>query len=307
MGEPDPTELVSCGKCGAVNSVPYGLEKFKCYKCGIAVAIARDQTAACAAASPQALYYEGPSSWPAQESSSSSAGASSQRETKKTEASGGGFFGKLQSHMDKALQKVEQAFIMESPPGGGVDKPEMPTGTPGTEEGAVQWALSQSSKSQQGSRGSSKAPSGLQPGRQFEADRDEGYPSASSGLSAGATARLKAAEDRAARAEQLVNSAMQREALSAKERVSLREQLDEAEELVKGLTQQLDGLQLELQQERRRCKALENELQQVRAKEISYTDSPTQRENQKGNMSQLTARINELEAAVSLEKAALLD
>merc|ERR1719171_1191663 len=50
----DPTELVKCGNCNQVNTVPFGLDKFACYSCGVTVSIARPPSAACAAASSAA-------------------------------------------------------------------------------------------------------------------------------------------------------------------------------------------------------------------------------------------------------------
>ncbi|CAE8598804.1 unnamed protein product, partial [Polarella glacialis] len=99
--EPDPTELVSCGKCSSVNSVPFGLDKFRCYKCGVSVAISRASSAACAAASPTALYYEGLQSSQGTASVQTPAVGS---EAKRTEGAGtSGFFGKLQRQLDKTF------------------------------------------------------------------------------------------------------------------------------------------------------------------------------------------------------------
>ncbi|CAJ1349295.1 unnamed protein product [Effrenium voratum] len=97
MSGQEPTEHVSCGRCSCVNSVPFGLDVFKCYKCGVAVVISRESSAACAAASPTALYLDGlqaPSSAPSSSSKSSRS-----------------FFEKLQRQVDKTLQKVEQSFF----------------------------------------------------------------------------------------------------------------------------------------------------------------------------------------------------
>ncbi|CAE7410340.1 unnamed protein product, partial [Symbiodinium necroappetens] len=77
--------------------------------------------------------------------------------------------------------------------------------------------------------------------------------------------RLRAAEERAARAEQLLEAAVAREAVSASERLTLRKQLDDAEQLVSGLSQQLDSVQQEVAEQRQRCEALEKQLQEARA------------------------------------------
>ena len=36
--------------------MPFGLDVFKCYNCGVSVVISRETSSACAAASPTALY-----------------------------------------------------------------------------------------------------------------------------------------------------------------------------------------------------------------------------------------------------------
>merc|ERR1719382_742714 len=101
MKSSEPTELVSCGKCSTVNTVPFGLDKFMCYGCGTMVTIAREQSAACAAASTTAQFYD-------QREAQTTGGGGSvtpSGEGRRSEGSSG-FFGKLQKTMDKTMQKV---------------------------------------------------------------------------------------------------------------------------------------------------------------------------------------------------------
>ncbi|CAJ1349292.1 unnamed protein product [Effrenium voratum] len=222
MSGQEPTEHVSCGRCSCVNSVPFGLDVFKCYKCGVAVVISRESSAACAAASPTALYLDGlqaPSSAPSSSSKSSRS-----------------FFEKLQRQVDKTLQKVEQSFFDGSSAAAAPAKT-LPVGKP-LESEAAGYAQSQD-------------------------------------------AQLKVAEDRALRAEQLLEAAMAREAVSSSERMALRKQLDEMEQLVAGLSRQLDSVQSEVAEQRRQCECLEKSLEA---------------RNDKGVVGELLARIAELEA-----------
>eukprot|EP00931_Biecheleriopsis_adriatica_P108799 TRINITY_DN83086_c0_g1_i1.p1 TRINITY_DN83086_c0_g1~~TRINITY_DN83086_c0_g1_i1.p1 ORF type:complete len:319 (-),score=93.11 TRINITY_DN83086_c0_g1_i1:169-1125(-) len=291
--ESDPTELVSCGKCGSVNCVPYGLEKFKCYNCGVSVAISRELSAACAAASPTALYYES-----LQAGHAPSAAKESAKESKKSEgsSSSGGFFGKLQRQAEKTLQKVEQSFFFDAPSASqssSAPAPEMPVGRPGTEKEQVQWALLAS----QGRGKASGAP-------KTSATKEAPAASATKApaVDPQADARLRAAEERAGRAEQLLNSAMAREAMSASERLSLRQQLDETQELVNGLTHQLDSVQAEVQVQRLRCEALERELaasqEERRKAATSQSALDAEQTGSAETVSRLLARIVELEATL---------
>ncbi|CAK9011405.1 unnamed protein product [Durusdinium trenchii] len=264
----EPKELVSCGKCATVNSVPFGLDVFKCYSCGISVVISRESASACAAASPTALYIDGLQGNPDSSTSKSkkseegapATGSSSSRSSM-------GFFEKLQRQVDKTLQKVEQSLFDGVPASsssssatGKLEK--LPVGQPPT--GAVQ------AKKTEGPPAKTEGPPGS-PGK-----GQSGYPESSS-------AALKAAEERADRLEQLLEAATAREAVSSSERRVLRKQLDEAEELVSGLSQQLDRVQTEVQEQRKQCEALEKALAEARG-------------SSDGGRAELLRRIAELEA-----------
>lgn len=94
-----------------------------------------------------------------------------------------------------------------------------------------------------------------------------GYPKSTDASVGHPQGQLKAAEDKALRLEQLLEAATAREAVSSSERRVLRKQLDETEQLVSGLSQQLDSVQLEAAEQRRQCegqKSCKSELQSLR-------------------------------------------
>eukprot|EP00913_Durusdinium_trenchii_P001608 g1491.t1 len=285
----EPKELVSCGKCATVNSVPFGLDVFKCYSCGISVVISRESASACAAASPTALYIDGLQGNPDSSTSKSkkseegapATGSSSSRSSM-------GFFEKLQRQVDKTLQKVEQSLFDGVPASsssssatGKLEK--LPVGQPPT--GAVQ------AKKTEGPPAKTEGPPGS-PGK-----GQSGYPESSS-------AALKAAEERADRLEQLLEAATAREATARFQWLAIEKtprkmahislqvlrssfDWDEAEELVSGLSQQLDRVQTEVQEQRKQCEALEKALAEARG-------------SSDGGRAELLRRIAELEAWVSL-------
>ncbi|OLP76061.1 hypothetical protein AK812_SmicGene44054 [Symbiodinium microadriaticum] len=204
----EPTELVSCGRCGSVNSVPFGLDRFQCYSCGASVVISRETSAACAAASPTALYIDNLQATPQREGSKSAP-------SKKPEASSRGFFEKLTRQVDKTLQKVEQSLFSDTPAAG---------------------------------QAPAKAPSALPVGQPIGEEAKAMSPGAREAKPR--SPESGGYEERAARAEQLLEAAVAREAVSASERLTLRKQLDDAEQLVSGLSQQLDSVQQEVAEQR---------------------------------------------------------
>ncbi|CAE7548528.1 unnamed protein product [Symbiodinium sp. CCMP2456] len=246
----EPTELVSCGRCGSVNSVPFGLDRFQCYSCGASVVISRETSAACAAASPTALYIDNLQATPQKEGGSKSA------PSKKPEASSRGFFEKLTRQVDKTLQKVEQSLFSDTPAAGQAPAKApsaLPVGQPIGEEAKAISPGTREAKPRSPESGG------------YEASRSAASASGQGAPKAPQTERLRAAEERAARAEQLLEAAVAREAVSASERLTLRKQLDDAEQLVSGLSQQLDSVQQEVAEQRQRCEALEKQLQEARA------------------------------------------
>lgn len=293
MKDSEPTELVSCGKCKTINTVPFGLEKFKCYECGVIVSIAREPSAACAAASSTALLYtETPES---QANSTASSGGGAQGSGAGN--AGGGFFGKLQKTMDKTMAKVNKTIenlTTDKPPGS--DVLARPGGGPGSEEEQLQWALSASftdAKPAVSAAAADEAP--LSPGDQLQV------------AAAQAAHRLQAAEARAERAERELAAAQAQETAAAAERKTLRRQLDENEALIKGLTDKLDLVNAQLERQHNHCKALENSLTTAREANSWATQEVTRRAQdtvvdeedeieRQGTISQLLARIGELEA-----------
>jgi len=229
MAGQEPKELVSCGKCNSINSVPFGLDAFKCYHCGVSVVISRETSSACAAASPTALYLD---SMQGQE------GGSSSSKSKEKAGSSRGFFDRLQRQVDKTLQKVEQSLFDGS-------------GAPAPKASPLE-----------------KLPMGQPPAGEVPkvTEPKGGYPKTSTTESASSelSSQLQAAEDKAMRLEQLLEAATAREAVSSSERRVLRKQLDETEELVSGLSQQLDSVQKEVAEQRRQCEALEKELEEAK-------------------------------------------
>mmetsp|Transcript_47695 Transcript_47695/g.135604 ORF Transcript_47695/g.135604 Transcript_47695/m.135604 type:complete len:505 (-) Transcript_47695:44-1558(-) len=323
----DPTEMISCGKCSSVNSVPFGLDRFKCYSCGTMVAISKEPSAACAAASETARYYDG-----LHESASTGAGGgslssqASAPEARKSES----FFGKLQKTMDKTMQKVERAFqaptsTKPAPPSSRED----PMAGMSEEEEQLQWALSASlEKSIHPATGSptsagaaTRPPPATASAPQFLAIASApsalgqapaaAAPTASAGDQLQAAAmqaaqRLQAAEERAKRAEQELEMAKASEAAAAAERDALRRQLTENEQLVSGLTQQLDAVHSQHEERERRCQALEQALlaaRQAAAAKPRAVDEDDEAEiaeleEHQGTVAQLLSRIAELEATL---------
>ncbi|CAE7610828.1 unnamed protein product [Symbiodinium natans] len=225
MTEKEPTELVSCGRCNSVNSVPFGLDRFQCYSCGVSVVISRESSAACAAASPTALYLDN-----LQAPKEAKEGKSSQSApSKKQEASSRGFFEKLTRQVDKTLQKVEQSLFADPPAGQAPAKasPALPVGQP-LDEGKQNVSPGREAKPRSPAAGGYEASQGVPP------------KAAPSMQAAPNTERLRAAEERAARAEQLLEAAVAREAVSASERLTLRKQLETPFALLEFGTPDLD-------------------------------------------------------------------
>lgn len=184
--------------------------------------------------------------------SSSSKGKKSEAE-KASGSSSRGFFDRLQRQVDKTLQKVEQSLFDASapaPPVGSADK--LPVGE----------------------RPNSEVLKRTEAG---------GYPKSTDASVGDPQGQLKAAEDKALRLEQLLEAATAREAVSSSERRVLRKQLDETEQLVSGLSQQLDSVQSEAAEQRRQCEALEKALEEATQPQDRGTE-------------ELQKRIAELEA-----------
>jgi len=314
----DPTELVSCGKCGNVNTVPFGLDKFKCFSCGVMVAVAREPKAACAAASATAMYYndlseDGRSKMPSQTAAPPSSSSSSEKRRQKSTSDGaptssGGFFGKLQKTFDTSMKKVDKtissltqpkavgsdagSYIGGAPLAGKTALPPSST-TTGSEEEQMQWALSASLLENQQPPGSPTVAAAVVPQQSGNAGDQ---------LQVAATQvaeRLRVAEERAAQAERELEGALAKEASAVAERGALRQQLDENEDLVASLTQQLDTVNSRLEERSRHCKAYESALVSARQAAAIVTASKDQKGDElecHGAIAQLLCRIAELEA-----------
>ncbi|CAE7679478.1 unnamed protein product, partial [Symbiodinium pilosum] len=103
--------------------------------------------------------------------------------------------------------------------------------------------------------------------------------------------------ERASRAEQLLEAAVAREAVSASERLTLRKQLDDAQQLVSGLSQQLDSVQKDAAEQKARCEALEKQLAEART-------APKGAQGEGADVAaELTQRIAQLEAALRKDGA----
>lgn len=329
----DPTELVSCGKCGKVNTVPFGLDKFKCYGCGALVLVSREPSAACAAASSTAMYYNDleVAKTPLNSSVANSSRAigaanlgsdSLAPEAPKKEAVG--FFGKLQQKMDKTMQKVDktfQNFTTSKPP---TETAALPTAPPvvargpplpsvNSEDEQLQWALNASlADSRSPANPTPASPPVVMMGRPPNASTNtaipSGVPSACAGdqMQGAATQvaqKLHGSEERAAAAEIELAKALEREAAAIAQREELKRQLDDNEGIIKGLTEQIDAANVELESKVKHCFALENALAQAQQMADQAADSLVAREGsceveRQGTVSQLLARIAELESTL---------
>lgn len=274
----EPTETISCGKCSAVNQVPFGLERFKCYGCGSTVAITRAPSGACAAASPTAVYYEGLQAAASAPTTSVSAASHSEGQASRRQGDGvSSFFGKLQKTVektvDRTMQKVERAFQAQaSPPV--ADKAAAQQRAMTLEEEQLQWALN-ASLSERQPASSSPAP----------------------GEAAEAAQRLEAAEARAWRAERELGEARAREARVERERDAVRRQLADNERLLSSLTAQLDACNAQREEQERRRAGLESAL--VLAEQQEEQDRAQGEDfEQQGTVAQLLARVAELEASL---------
>lgn len=292
MKESEPTENVRCGQCSTINTVPFGLEKFRCFECGAIVAIARDTSAACAAASSvaQSQAYSDALDTPASATSSNPGGG-----TAAGGGGGGGFFGKLQKNMDKAMAKVNKTIENLT-----TDKDMPQKGDPSTstrqgldlsaEEEQLQWALNASLAEAKPA-----------------AAADDALVSAGSQpqvVAAQHMHRLQEAELRADRAENALAVAQAQEAAAVAERADLRRQLQENEVMINCLTEKLDAVNAELDRQAMYCQTLEaslataqdasaraGELSRSRQTGLNYEDEF----ERQGAIQQLLAKAEELE------------
>jgi len=306
---PDPTELISCGKCNTINTVPYGLDKFRCYNCNVMVAISREPSAACAAASTAARHLEEVPGCSIQ----AAAPATLEQPRRAGEGGASGFLGKLQKTMDKTVQKVVKTIegLDGSGASGSGTKPLPPRALVGppseltAEEEQLQWALDASlreARAQPSAQAMNNGPSRQaspqaatvpDPGDQLQAAAAE------------AARRLRAVEQHARRAEADLAVAKEREASASSARAALERQLQDNERLIQGLTSELDLLHAQLSEKTTRCTALERALVVARnAAAVAAAEAGDQQgseneihdlENQ-GVIAQLLERIAQLES-----------
>uniref|UniRef100_A0A7S4QC39 Uncharacterized protein n=1 Tax=Alexandrium monilatum TaxID=311494 RepID=A0A7S4QC39_9DINO len=302
--EAEPMEHISCGKCSTVNQVPYGLEQFRCHTCRCLVSIAREPSAACAAASTSAQYLEGNAA-----SGTVSAAPPAAERKGSGSSGGGGFFGNLQKKMQKVVRSFES----------GIDGGSKPDPTPTTfdppkrlapqltaEEEQLQWALNASLEEVSRQHGAPPAqevedPSSAPAAVNSAAGNDM------QAAAARAARRLRAAEDRAKRAEDNLAALQARERAAAEERAALKHQLEDNEGLIKGLTEQLDVVNGKLSKQLQRCTALEKALAAAQqaavaartgeAGEAGFEAEEAEMEY-RGTIAQLLARIAELEGTL---------
>lgn len=320
----DPTELVSCGKCNTVNTVPYGLDKFMCYNCNVMVAISRERSAACAAASTAARHLEEvPGS-----SVQATVPTTSEQPRRTGEGGAAGFLGKLQKTMDKSFQKVKKTIegLDDSGASNGGARPLPPRATVGppseltVEDQQLQWALDASLReahaqnSTQTPQNDSRQPSSpavsSSPGYDHRRHLIETLADQLAEGSAGdqlqaaaaeAARRLRAVEQHARRAEADLAAAKEREASAVSARAVLERQLQDNEALIQGLTSQLDNLHAQLSEKNTRVAALERALVVARdaaalaATEVGGQQGMDDLENQ-GVIAQLLERIAQLES-----------
>jgi len=276
MERDEPTECVSCGQCDSVNRVPFGLERFQCFKCGANVAISRQPTAACAAASTTALQYE----WLQFSPSTQGAQASTRRSD---EGSGYGFLGKLQKHVDKTMQKVEKAFSVGPPPNfqetaalqprdarpaAAAQASKSATLDVDSEEDAqMQWALSaslaESSQTQTDAAKSGPVPCGANDAMDVSAAAPAAAPIGGNGSDDAPPEllrKLRKAERRALQAEEQVVEAREREAAADAYRNALQAQLLENERLCADLASRLDVANVAREEQKARCASLKHAL-----------------------------------------------
>jgi len=266
---PDPTELISCGKCNTINTVPYGLDKFRCYSCNVMVEISREPSAACAAASTAARHLEEVPGCSIQ----AAAPATSEQPRRAGEGGASGFLGKLQKTIDKTVQKVVKTIegLDGSGASGSGTKPLPPRALVGppseltAEEEQLQWALDASLREARAQPSAQAMNNG--PSRQASPQE---APSAAATVSdpgdqlqaaaAEAARRLRAVEQHARRAEADLAVAKEREASASSARAALERQLQDNERLIQGLTSELDLLHAQLSEKTTRCTALERAL-----------------------------------------------
>jgi len=305
----DPTELISCGKCNTINTVPYGLDKFRCYSCNVMVEISREPSAACAAASTAARHLEEVPVCSIQ----AAAPATLEQPRRAGEGGASGFLGKLQKTMDKTVQKVVKTIegLDGSGASGSGTKPLPPRALVGppseltAEEEQLQWALDASlreARAQPSAQAMNNGPSRQaspqaatvpDPGDQLQAAAAE------------AARRLRAVEQHARRAEADLAVAKEREASASSARAALERQLQDNERLIQGLTSELDLLHAQLSEKTTRCTALERALVVARnAAAVAAAEAGDQQgseneihdlENQ-GVIAQLLERIAQLES-----------
>jgi len=273
------------------------------------VAISREPSAACAAASTAARHLEEVPVCSIQ----AAAPATLEQPRRAGEGGASGFLGKLQKTMDKTVQKVVKTIegLDGSGASGSGTKPLPPRALVGppseltAEEEQLQWALDASlreARAQPSAQAMNNGPSRQaspqaatvpDPGDQLQAAAAE------------AARRLRAVEQHARRAEADLAVAKEREASASSARAALERQLQDNERLIQGLTSELDLLHAQLSEKTTRCTALERALVVARnAAAVAAAEAGDQQgseneihdlENQ-GVIAQLLERIAQLES-----------
>eukprot|EP00928_Gymnodinium_smaydae_P022619 TRINITY_DN18940_c0_g1_i1.p1 TRINITY_DN18940_c0_g1~~TRINITY_DN18940_c0_g1_i1.p1 ORF type:complete len:460 (+),score=86.29 TRINITY_DN18940_c0_g1_i1:145-1380(+) len=246
------------------------------------VAISREPSAACPAASSAALYYEGFHDTASGAGAANAVDKSPAASKSKSSDGSSSLFGRLQKSFDKTMQKTAKTLL-------GKDSSEEHTtaGLPSfsNEEEQLQWALNASL-------------------------RDNGAKSVHTTVPLGS----KVASSEAVVEQRPVSSSVSNETVAQKardaaaesEKAELRRQLAESEGIIKGLTEQLDGVNMKLEKKTAQCKALEKALLAAQEALAVAERNTAQGEQQaeaedferQGTIAQLLARIAELEATL---------
>jgi len=319
MADTEPTEHISCGRCQTVNNVPYGLDKFKCYNCSVTVAIAREVSAACAAATPRELAEARAGSAPEPKQQVE---AVSDKGSDKG-GSGGGFFAKLQKTMDKTMQKVEKLAGGSAVADGPTRRPESrempgaatqqhsaaPTPSFSSEDEQIQWALRASLLEEESRKVvdadktatvSSKAAANGRGADNVASQAAQRGNASVQTMASQAAHLLQAAELRAARAERALVQAQAQEGRTNNERSALKEQLEENESLISGLTSQLDVTNARIEASEEQHKVVEASI----AEDMPDDDDNSESE---AEVAQLLERIAKLEGLLHKPSSATME
>mmetsp|Transcript_50973 Transcript_50973/g.147966 ORF Transcript_50973/g.147966 Transcript_50973/m.147966 type:complete len:513 (-) Transcript_50973:127-1665(-) len=310
----EPMELISCGKCSAVNRVPYGLEQFRCHTCRTLVNIAREPSAACAAASPSAQFYEGLAN-PTGAGSAAAGAAGAENRKASSSSKGGGFFGSLTKKMEKVVRSIESGLDSGGKPAPApatFEPPQRHAPALSAEEEQLQWALNASIEEEKRQHttptpGEVDVPVNPAPSADFNSSAGDQLQV----VAAQAAQRLRAAEERAKRAEDALAAVQARERAATEERAQLKRQLEDNEGLIKGLTEQLDALNSKFSKQAQRCKSLEQALATAQRAAVAARDAAAEggadgqgaeaeeaEMEHHGTIAQLLTRITELESTL---------